>query len=286
MLKTDGRFGIYIFGTSGLTISGLEIEGPAQRISSAQASQNRERITGRDENGCGQYAAASCLFENGCKWSSGLNYCIGQEYYYYSNQCVRIQLSNVVTLDSNSIHHCTSTGVAVDQSDNTLISNNSVYGNAWWTHDATSGIVFTNSRGWGSNRIVDNAVYGNRNFIPYFNTYSQPSNFYGSWDSTTIIDGQGVLIAGNTYYEGTIYLKDNVAFDNGINGLVVHRATNEGVNTIIEGNNVFDNGRTTTDVEGRRLAGGLTVNSGTATATSEALLINNKVSVLDSDITY
>ena len=62
-------------------------------------------------------------------------------------------------------------------------------------------------------------------------------------------------------------MNNNIAFDNGINGLVVHKTTHENVTVNVKNNRIFDNGRTTTDKEegeGRQNAGGLTVNTGTA----------------------
>ena len=44
---------------------------------------------------------------------------------------------------------------------------------------------------------------------------------------------------------------DNIAFDNGINGLVVHKTTHEEVTINVVNNRVFDNGKTSKDVEGR-----------------------------------
>ena len=73
-------------------------------------------------------------------------------------------------------------------------------------------------------------------------------------------------------------LQNNVAFDNGINGLVVHRTTNNAVTVNVEGNEVFDNGQTTKELEGRQNAGGLAVNSGGHSITAKLYLNDNKVS--------
>ena len=44
-----------------------------------------------------------------------------------------------------------------------------------------------------------------------------------------IVDGSGVYITRNVDYEGTFDLTNNVAYDNGINGLVVHKTTHVNV---------------------------------------------------------
>ena len=43
----------------------------------------------------------------------------------------------------------------------------------------------------------------------------------------------------------------NTAYDNGINGLVVHKTTNENVTINVKGNTIFANGATSKDIEGR-----------------------------------
>lgn len=107
-----------------------------------------------------------------------------------------------------------------------------------------------------------NAVYGNRNYMPFFIKTQQAhggSNVenYGLWNMMTIVDGQGVYITRNSDYEGIFTLKGNIAFDNGINGLVVHKSTHENVTTTVEDNRVFENGQTSKAIEGRQTAGGL-----------------------------
>lgn len=89
------------------------------------------------------------------------------------------------------------------------------------------------------------------------------------------MDGNGVYITRNLDYEGTFNLVKNISFNNGINGLVVHKTTHANVKVNVSKNVVFDNGMTTKDVEGRQSAGGLTVNSGDGA--SNLLLSKNKV---------
>ena len=126
----------------------------------------------------------------------------------------------------------------------------------WWTTAASSAIVLAEAAGSGQSSLTNNVVYGNRNFMPFFMT-SMPTGGgevvpkYGAWDQDFIIDGQGVYITRNQDYKGTMNLSNNIAFDNGINGLVVHRTTNEAVTVKVEGNEVFDNGQTSKTLEGR-----------------------------------
>lgn len=154
------------------------------------------------------------------------------------------------------MHHFCDSGIRADKCDDVTISNNSVYGNTWWTTSAPSAVVFAESHGTGSNSITNNVVYGNRNFMPFFiqdalNHFGSGTDNYGEWNQGEIIDGSGVYITRNVDYEGTFKLNNNIAFDNGINGVVVHKTTHDNVYVEVKNNLIFDNGKTTKDVEGR-----------------------------------
>ena len=110
-------------------------------------------------------------------------------------------------------------------------------------------------------------MYGNRNFIPFFKTTYVAGGGaglkkYGEWDQDYIADGSGVYITRNQDYKVVFNLNNNIAYDNGINGLVVHKTTHDEVRVNVNYNIIFENGRTTKDKEKRQDAGGLTVNSG------------------------
>merc|ERR1719296_64784 len=111
-----------------------------------------------------------------------------------------------------------------------------------------------------------NTVYDNLNKVPYYNAnynwdYSPIGSQncgdypacqagettdcpwqcrYGKASQDYIIDGQGVYVTRNkdTYLYGRMELSGNIAYRNGINGVVYHR-TNRGV---VKDNIVFDNG--------------------------------------------
>ena len=64
---------------------------------------------------------------------------------------------------------------------------------------------------------------------------------YGTEAQTYIIDGSGVYVTRNTdtYKHGRMWLKDNKTYNNGINGLVVHKTDR----THVVGNVIWDNGQ-------------------------------------------
>ena len=90
-----------------------------------------------------------------------------------------------------------------------------------------------------------NEVYDNRNFIPFYNAggvNEDPARpDYGTEAQTYIIDGSGVYVTRNTdtYKHGRMWLKDNKAYNNGINGVVVHKTDRAHV----VGNVIWDNGQ-------------------------------------------
>ena len=63
---------------------------------------------------------------------------------------------------------------------------------------------------------------------------------YGSKDQTFIIDGSGVYVTRNgNYLKGRFEMSYNKAYENGINGLVVHKTNRARV----VGNILWDNGK-------------------------------------------
>lgn len=74
-----------------------------------------------------------------------------------------------------------------DLCDNTDVENCLIYGNAWWTTSATSGLAFSQSTGNGVINFVNNVVYANRNFMPFFLVSAMPpggghsSDVYGTY---------------------------------------------------------------------------------------------------------
>ena len=85
-------------------------------------------------------------------------------------------------------------------------------------------------------------------------------------------------------------LSHNIAFDNGINGVVVHKTYKVGVTVVVEGNTLFNNGRTSRTLEGRQKAGGFVINNAQVSgAPPSVIMIGNRVETDPSqaeDMTY
>lgn len=119
----DGSSGIRVKSSSNITIRDMEIYGPALKINGTEASNNRERVTGRGTDGkgtgaCGQYSQTECSNVDSCNWSSYQDYCIGETAGFYAGVCVGIADSTDILVEGNNVHHCTSAGIRCDRCDN------------------------------------------------------------------------------------------------------------------------------------------------------------------------
>lgn len=284
----DGAGAFYIKESSYITIRGLDIEGPNDRITGHEASLERQRRTGRSlpwgtttgvcsNDECHSCTTqSSCTSHDWCKWDASAPGCLASSKAYYTGNGIAVwgsrsgyPESHHITIEDNRVSKCPGSGIRSNKADNMLIRNNVVFDNVWWTTAASSGVVFAECVGTGSNTISQNVVFGNRNFMPFFNDdlssvsgSHEAKAGYASFNASYIIDGSGIYITRNQDYQGVMNLSDNVAYDNGINGLVVHKTNHANVLVVVERNVIFGNGRTTRDVEGRQAAGGLVVNRG------------------------
>ena len=115
------------------------------------------------------------------------------------------------------------------------IQNNIVYNNTWWSSNAESAIVLADSRHIDELTItkmflIYNQVFGNINFIPYYNENYDDPNYveqhqmdtgmsvgregYGTINQTFIIDGSG----NKEFY---LITKDLVIFCKAIDNTIV-----------------------------------------------------------------
>ena len=121
----DGWYGIRVSNSNNIKISNLEIIGAALRITGEEATANRKRLTGRDDGGCGTASNESdCNDQSECKWSSSLEYCVGNTWSYYTGTGISIKSSTNVILESNKVHHCPGSGIHTTKSDNVTMTEN------------------------------------------------------------------------------------------------------------------------------------------------------------------
>lgn len=299
----DGRGGFKVVGSDHITFSHLDVSGPALSITGKEATIERQRVTGRDADGkpagCGQHGQDTCDSQAHCEWSSTQDFCSGTTYAYYNGQGFDVASSTNLSFSHLSIHHCPSAAIHVQESTDILFDSNLVYGNTWWTTSATSAVAFAECEGdSGSCRqgtrqpaqassssrytVTNNVVFANRNFIPFYmasavNDSGSGTPNYGTWKQNYIIDGQGIYTTRSPAFTGRFTIENNTIFDCGINGLSIQKTTSAAA-VVVSGNRIFDNGRTFTTWEGRQNAGGVVINSGSKTVTSDVTMLSNLVS--------
>ena len=288
-LLFDGSGGIQIRSSKHVYLDNLEIEGPSLHITGVEASANHDHITDQ-ENVCGVYRISSaCKANSLCQWSGGV--CGGKRYNYYNGQGVEAVDSQDLKVSNLHIHHCPASGFKCQRCDWSTVKNSLVYGNTWWSTSATSGLTFAESQGRGKINVLNNAVYANRNFMPFFTTAlpeggGSGSPRYGTKDQDYIHDGQGIYSTRNQDYQGTLTIQGNLVFDNGINGISVHKTTGEGVDVRVVNNLVVANGQTSPRIEKRQNAGGIAINSGGNDIEAKHTFQGNHVHVGSGDISY
>lgn len=292
-IRFDGLGAFLIRNSNDVNFSFLDISGPALDITGVEATANRVRVTGRGADGCGQFPNhADCHRHSAthqCMWSTEQSYCSGASDPYYNGQAFSVYTSTGLTFTNLTLHHCPSAAIHTQESDDVTFSDNLVYGNTWWTTHASTAVAFAQCEGTGKYTVTGNVVYGNRNFMPFYmashvvgsgsDSGNPRSGTYGTYKQNYIVDGQGIYATRSQDYRGTFVIQENVVFDNGINGISIQKTAHPSVTVRVENNQVFHNGRTSTQWEGRQHhIGGVVMNSGGATITATATMINNLVS--------
>lgn len=249
-IQFDGSGG-FICGTAQfLEISGFEIQGPSKKITKEEAEENR-LIQDKYFSGKGIAIWASGTQSDGFK-------------------------GHHIVLHSNKVYDCPGSGIRINNSDYCVITNNEVSNTTNYSPSGESAIVLAQAFSIDvadkiKMRITKNKVYDNINKMHYVNTNytcADPTS-YGCADFPNIIDGSGCYITRNNdrgtgaydenpngQYEGFFYFANNIAYGNGINGLVVHKSDN----SIVMNNSIYLNGAVPLD-EGRQSAGGIAVNA-------------------------
>lgn len=234
----DGKGGILISGPqSYVIIEGFEVQGPAADITYDMAITERNWKVKCDQD--------------------GLNY----THNYFSGFGIwggfsQNFLHHHIIVRNNIVHHTTGSGIRFNDSDHITIENNTVYNTTWWTSNASSAIVFAETKSQSSSDNGDNikmiirgnTVYNNWNRIPFYMTQgvvppngNPPSGNYGNASYSTILDGQGLYVTrSDSDYYGTFLFENNLCVNNGKNGINFDRS--EGSSALIRNNTIYFNG--------------------------------------------
>ena len=234
----DGRGGVLINGPqSYIIIEGFEVQGPAADITYDMAITDRNWKVKCDQEGL---SYTHNYFSGFGIWSG-----FSQDFLHHH-----------IIIRNNMVHHTTGSGIRFNDSDHITIENNTVYNTTWWTSNASSAIVFAETKSQSSSDNGDNikmiirgnTVYNNWNRIPFYMTSgvvppngNPPSGNYGNATYSTILDGQGLYVTrSDDDYYGTFLFENNLCVNNGKNGINFDRS--EGSSALIRNNTIYFNG--------------------------------------------
>ena len=251
VIEYDGSGGILAAkDVSYVTIRNFTVKGPAAAISESSARQHR-----LDNPALSKYNGHGIAFP-------------GPSHH--------IDVLNNVVMDA-----CGS-GIRVNKGDYISIQGNRVSNSTGCTASASSALVVAEATNVDDSdavkiSIVGNTVFDNRNRLPFFapNGFppgaKPPFESYGKAESTYIIDGSGIYLTRNSefYAHGRFLVADNVAYGNGINGLVVHLTDRVSVKS----NTIANNG-TVPVTASRQKVSGLVINH-----SQDVEIVNNRIQV-------
>jgi parallel beta-helix repeat protein len=251
VIEFDGSGGILgAKDVSYVTIENFVVRGPAAGISESLALQHR-----LDNPALSKYGGAGISFP-------------GPSHH--------IQILNTVVSDA-----CGS-GIRVNKGDYLTLQGNSVSNSTGCTAAAESAVVIAEATNVDDSdavkiKILGNKVFDNRNHLPFFarNGFppgaKPPFDSYGKPESTYIIDGSGIYLTRNSqfYAHGKFLVANNVAYGNGINGMVVHYTDR----VLLQNNTIANNGTVPLEANRQRNSG-LTINH-----SDDVEIVNNRVQV-------
>ena len=251
VIEYDGSGGILgAKDVSYVTIKNFVVKGPAAGISESLALQHR-----LDNPAVSKYKGEGISFP-------------GPSHH--------IEILNDVVTDACGA------GIRVNKGDYISIQGNSVSNSTGCTSSASSALVVAEATNVDDSDAVKitiqgNRVFDNRNRLPFFapNGFPPgahpPFESYGKAESTYIIDGSGIYLTRNSqsYSHGKFLIANNVAYGNGINGMVVHYT-----DRVILRNNTIANNGTVPLSAGRQKNSGLVINH-----SQDIEIVNNRVQV-------
>ena len=233
IIEYDGGGGILgAKDVSYVTIQNFVIKGPAASISESLALQHR-----LDDPARSKYNGQGISFPGPSHHIDILNNVVMDA----CGSGIRVNKGDYITIQGNSVSN--STGCAPSASSAMVIAE------ATNVDDADTVKI----------QILGNKVFDNRNHLPFFarNGFppgaKPPFDSYGKAESTYIIDGSGIYLTRNSqfYSHGKYLVANNVAYGNGINGIVVHYTDR----VILKNNTIANNGTVPLEANRQRTSG-------------------------------
>jgi parallel beta-helix repeat protein len=190
--------------------------------------------------------------------------------------------SHHIEILNNVVSDACGSGIRVNKGDYITIQGNTVSNSTGCTASASSALVIAEAANVDDSDAVKitiqgNKVFDNRNRLPFYapNGFPPgahpPFESYGRAESTYIIDGSGIYLTRNiqSYSHGKFLIADNLAYGNGINGMVVHYTDR----AILQNNTIANNGTVPLSA-GRQRNSGLVMNH-----SQDIEIVNNRVQV-------
>lgn len=190
--------------------------------------------------------------------------------------------SHHIEILNNVVMDACGSGIRVNKGDYISIQGNTVSNSTVCTASASSAMVIAQATNVDDSDAVKitisgNRVYNNRNHLPFYAPNGFPPGAhppfpsYGRADSTYIIDGSGIYLTRNSqfYSHGRFLIENNLAYGNGINGMVVHYTDR----VALMDNTIANNG-TVPLTDHRQRNSGLAINH-----SQDLEIVNNRVQV-------
>jgi parallel beta-helix repeat protein len=210
-IKVRNWTGINVDGAAYILIEGFTVEGNRDEVSLSYALSQKSNLSNPSTSGN----------------------CMGVVPKYQSNP---EQRAHHVIIRKNTVSKCPGGGIYTTGADYIIVEDNIIWGNAYYSPYANSGLSFYQNRDIDNNTgtkmiIRRNIIYGNKNLVPfYFSDEANP-------DKRVITDGNGIIIddarntqsfagSSGTPYKGRTYIANNIVYENGARGIHVFLSDN------------------------------------------------------------
>ncbi len=191
--------------------------------------------------------------------------------------------SHHIEILNNVVTDACGSGIRVNKGDYISIQGNSVSSSTGCTASAPSALVIAEATNVDDSdavkiTILGNKVFDNRNRVAVFRAQRIPAGSasplsipMAQAESNYIIDGSGIYLTRNTspMRMANFSVANNVAYGNGINGMVVHYTDH----VILKNNTIANNGTVPLEDNRQRISG-LVINH-----SQDIEIVNNRVQV-------
>lgn len=258
LLEFDGSYGVVVQNNQYVKIENLTIKGIADKITEEEAVEAWGWY--KDENGVIHDLAEEMDVDitDPSLWGEKIDKPAtpnAEKPSYYNGRALVAISSQHIILSNNVIRDAPSSAIRVQKSDYVSVVDNKVYNNTFWSTLGVGAITVAEATNYSDEtedniriRLERNDVHNNANKLYSWNPNKDFVKF-------VIDEGSGLFLTRNndTYNYGYILIANNLSYNNGASGIVVHK-TNR---AIVEHNTVYYNGT----YNGDSKAGGIGVNT-------------------------